>query len=237
MFLESTFNQDVSTWCVPLITSEPEDFATDSPLQSNYKPIWGTCPGKPSSPTLLAPQNFSNDISRILKLQWTSDAFSKHYQLQVFEGTVSIVIDTLVTDTTFINVDPLKSNTEYSWRVRGINGGEPRVSDWSNVLLFTTGVRTSTESNAIPSIYSLNQNYPNPFNPTTTITYSLPQPGMVTLNVYDITGRFITTLVNSAKGAGVHSIEFDASTLSSGMYIYTLQTDGYRQTRQMMLVK
>ena len=60
---------------------------------------------------------------------------------------------------------------------------------------------------------------------------------MVTLNVYDISGRFISTLVNGVKGAGVHSVEFDASNLASGMYVYTLETDGYRQTRQMMLVK
>jgi hypothetical protein len=97
-------------------------------------------------------------------------------------------------------------------------------------------VRTSVEE-VVPTEHSLNQNYPNPFNPTTTITYSLPQSGMVTLNVYDITGRFITTLVDGVKGVGTHSVQFEGSSLSSGMYVYTLETDGYRQTRQMMLVK
>jgi len=435
LFQNSDFNQDISGWCVPSIFLEPEEFSSN--LQSNYKPIWGTCPGTPSIPTPLTPQDDTTEVFRILTFEWSSDTLSTHYQFQVFEGTDPIVIDTLITDTTFTNEEPFKSNTTYNWRVKGINqsdslNSEPKMSDWSDISLFTTGeliinppnkitlytpvngttgliltptlkwnqdsssnsytiqvstdgfstfvvngttndisitisdldyntqyswrvrgsnqsgdgewsevwtfstvekplppseplipfdgqenvgtltefkwenvdssssyhlqlstdstfssmvfestqiesspytltepiglnsryhwrvrvlsenelrhsewsdtlsfttgVRTSIEE-VVPTEYSLNQNYPNPFNPTTTITYSLPQSGIVTLNVYDITGRFITTLVNGTKRAGMHSVEFDASTLSSGMYVYTLETDGYRQTRQMMLVK
>jgi hypothetical protein len=289
----------------------------------------------------LTPQDDTTEVFRVLELTWSSDTLSTHYQLQVFEGTDPVVIDTLVTDTSFTNTEPLKSNTTYNWRVNGINQsdslfGEPKVSDWSSIytfetgisllstpiseipyegqenvgksvtyqwsnsessysyhlqvstdsmfssvdfeyslidsnvynssdslevntqyfwrvrsqvgndqfysdwsdtISFTTGIRTSTEPNTTPSSFSLQQNYPNPFNPTTTITYSLPQSGMVTLNVYDITGRFITTLVDGVKGVGTHSVQFEGSSLSSGMYVYTLETDGYRQTRQMMLVK
>jgi len=242
MFSDSDFNQDISGWCVPFITTEPEDFSSNSPLQSKYKPIWGTCPGVPSIPTPLTPQDDTTEVLRVLELTWSSDTLSTHYQLQVFEGTNPVVIDTLVTDTSFTNTETFKSNTTYNWRVKGINqsdslGGEPKMSDWSSIYTFTTGIRTSTEPKTTPSSFSLNQNYPNPFNPTTTITYSLPQSGMVTLNVYDITGRFITTLVNGVKGVGTHSVQFEGSSLSSGMYVYTLQTEGFRQTRQMMLVK
>jgi hypothetical protein len=96
---------------------------------------------------------------------------------------------------------------------------------------------TSTESNSTPSSFSLSQNYPNPFNPTTTITYSLPQSAVVSLKIYDITGKYITTLVDGVTSAGVHTVTFDAGSLSSGMYVYTLETDGFRQSRQMMMVK
>jgi hypothetical protein len=96
---------------------------------------------------------------------------------------------------------------------------------------------TSTGQATIPTSYSLNQNYPNPFNPTTSITYSLPQSAVVSLKIYDITGKYITTLVDGVTSAGIHTVTFDAGSLSSGMYVYTLETDGYRQSRQMMLVK
>jgi hypothetical protein len=138
--------------------------------------------------------------------------------------------------TTFTLTDPIRENTQYFWRVRSLGQVEQQHSDWSEVMSFTTGVRTSVEE-VVPTDYSLDQNFPNPFNPTTTITYSLPQSGIVTLNVYDITGKFVTTLVDGVKGVGTHTVQFEGSSLSSGMYVYTLQTDGFRQTRQMMLVK
>ena len=241
MFNGSPFNQDISGWCVPLITSEPQGFSFN--LQSVYKPLWGTCPGTPPTPSPLFPSINSTDVSRILQIKWSSDTLSTHYQLLVFEGSNPIIIDTLVTDTTFTNQEPFKSNTTYNWRVKGINQsdslfGNPKMSDWSSIFSFTTGeLLTSTESTNTPSQYSLNQNYPNPFNPTTTISFSLPQSGRVQLDVYDISGRFITRLVDGTKGVGTHRVEFGGENLSSGLYFYTLQTDGYRETRMMMLVK
>ena len=77
--------------------------------------------------------------------------------------------------------------------------------------------------NEIPKEYFLSQNYPNPFNPTTTINYSVPQKSFVTIKVYDVLGREVTTLVNQYKTQGIYDINFDASKLSSGMYIYQLK--------------
>ncbi len=85
--------------------------------------------------------------------------------------------------------------------------------------------------------FSLAQNYPNPFNPSTTITFNLPQASEVSLKVFNMLGQEVATLVNDRMGQGVQAIQFDASHLASGMYIYRLQASGFVETRKMMLIK
>jgi hypothetical protein len=85
--------------------------------------------------------------------------------------------------------------------------------------------------------YQLAQNYPNPFNPTTVISYAIPYDGNVTLKVYDALGREINTLVNGFQQAGIHSINFDASDLQSGIYFYKMETgDGFASVKKMVLL-
>jgi hypothetical protein len=88
----------------------------------------------------------------------------------------------------------------------------------------------------IPEDYSVN-NYPNPFNPTTTISYQLPQDGFVTLKVYDIVGKEVASLVNENKNVGYYNVTFDASKLTSGIYIYMIRANNYVQSKKMLLVK
>ena len=89
----------------------------------------------------------------------------------------------------------------------------------------------------MPQEYVLNQNYPNPFNPSTTISFQLPTPGNVTLKIFDILGREVATIMNEIKSAGNHRIEFDASKLSSGVYMYQLKAGSFIQTKKMLLLK
>ena len=90
----------------------------------------------------------------------------------------------------------------------------------------------------LPAKYNLTQNYPNPFNPSTKINYSLPVEGNVTLKIYDILGREVRTLINNEmKSAGQYTINFDASTLPSGVYLYRLQSGDFVQVKKMMLIK
>lgn len=93
-------------------------------------------------------------------------------------------------------------------------------------------------SNEVPDGFSLKQNFPNPFNPSTSIQFSLPTSSLVTLKVYDVTGKEVATLVNGQKlSAGSFQYDFNGSNLASGMYFYTLSTDNFRETKKMMLVK
>lgn len=96
---------------------------------------------------------------------------------------------------------------------------------------------TTNEISELPVDFDLSQNYPNPFNPTTNITYSLPEASVVRLSVYDMVGREVATIVNGRKQAGEHTAQFDATNLSSGMYIYRIEAGSYIKTRQMMLIK
>jgi hypothetical protein len=88
-----------------------------------------------------------------------------------------------------------------------------------------------------PKEFVLYQNYPNPFNPNTLISYQLPVTSDVTLKVYDVLGNEIATLVNEEKPAGEYEVEFNASSLSSGMYLYKLQAGTFVQTKKMILTK
>jgi hypothetical protein len=92
-----------------------------------------------------------------------------------------------------------------------------------------------------PTDYKLEQNYPNPFNPTTKIRYSVPNLGSelqnINLTVYDILGNQIKTLVNEPKETGYHEIDFNASTLASGVYIYRLSADNFVSVKKMMVLK
>lgn len=88
-----------------------------------------------------------------------------------------------------------------------------------------------------PTTFELAQNYPNPFNPTTTINYQLPISALVTLKVYDVVGREVATLVNARQEAGRYDVNFNATSLSSGVYFYRLQAGSFVQTKKMMLVK
>ncbi len=100
----------------------------------------------------------------------------------------------------------------------------------------TTAVGVRNDLNVV-NTFSLDQNYPNPFNPTTLIKYSVAERSNVSLKVYDVLGNEVTTLVNTSKDAGSYQVNFDASKLSSGVYIYTLNAGNYTQSKKMLLMK
>lgn len=121
-----------------------------------------------------------------------------------------------------------------------------RVPDGSNVLVkktpvtrgLTNGSGTSVQyEKMIASEFVLNQNYPNPFNPSTTVTYQIPMSSFVSLKIFDIVGREVATLVNQQQEIGKYHATFNASALSSGVYLYRLNAGYYSQMKKMVLVK
>jgi hypothetical protein len=101
----------------------------------------------------------------------------------------------------------------------------------------TTNVDSPNPILKTPNTFSLNQNFPNPFNPSTKISWQSPVSGHQSLNVYDVLGNEVATLVDEYKSAGSYEVEFDASKLSSGLYIYKLQAGEFTSTKKMILIK
>ncbi len=98
-----------------------------------------------------------------------------------------------------------------------------------------TGVKK--ENSNLPEAYSLSQNYPNPFNPTTIIQYSIQKQGLVTLKVYNMLGEEVATLVNQNQSAGNYSVNFNASRLASGVYMYRIDAGNFTATKKLILLK
>ncbi|MBK9226143.1 MAG: T9SS type A sorting domain-containing protein [Ignavibacteria bacterium] len=111
--------------------------------------------------------------------------------------------------------------------------------DLSRIMKSTDNeVSDKYEANILPTEFALHQNYPNPFNPATKISFDLPQDSRVSLIVYDLLGREVTRLVNSEfKVAGKHSYDFNAASLSSGVYFYRFETKRFTNTKRMMSIK
>ncbi|HLT23589.1 MAG TPA: S8/S53 family peptidase [Ignavibacteria bacterium] len=117
--------------------------------------------------------------------------------------------------------------------------GKGRLNLYKSVLAVNSLIVTSVTgtNNGQPAAFDLKQNYPNPFNPTTKIDFSVPESGLVSLNIYDVSGKLVGQLVNNILRGGSYSAEFNASNLSSGIYFYTLKTGSFVQTKKMMLIK
>lgn len=116
----------------------------------------------------------------------------------------------------------VKSGGSYSYRIKQIdyNGN------------FTYYNLAQTIEFGAPVKFELSQNYPNPFNPATVISFSLPQKSNVTVKIYDILGNEVRTLINETKDAGKHSVNFNAASLSSGVYFYSIKAGNFTETKK-----
>ena len=114
----------------------------------------------------------------------------------------------------------------------GVDGANRRL--YFDRLNAVTSVNNET---GIPEMYSLSQNYPNPFNPNTKIDFSIPKNSLVTIKIYDVLGKEVAVLVNKDLTAGSYTVDFNASTLTSGVYFYNISAGDFTDTKKLVLVK
>jgi len=124
----------------------------------------------------------------------------------------------------FANID---FNDNAFWYLNGI------ISDYAHTFIIS---EVKDEINH-PVNYSLTQNYPNPFNPKTKIKYQIPELSFITIKIYDVLGSEVAILINEEKPIGSYEVEFDASTLSSGIYFYQLKSGSFVVTKKMIFMK
>jgi len=127
-----------------------------------------------------------------------------------------------------------ENNKEFALKGVGIND---KGQYQPNGVYVIEGVMGIEEFKAIPENYDLSQNYPNPFNPTTTIKFALPVDSKVNISIYNIVGQKVTELVNGEFEAGYHTVTFNASNLSSGIYFYRIDAGKFNAVKKMMLIK
>ena len=198
----------------------------------------------PASPSATLPPANAVNVSRTTFFTWGPVLNAAKYRIQIATDNAftTIVKDTVVFDTTFRYPGQLASSTSFFWQIAAINQGG--TSAYSTARLFTTGT-TNVEDNltVIPKEYALMQNYPNPFNPSTTIQYDVPKSAFVSLKIYDVLGRLVTTLVDGIQPAARYKVLWNASSLSSGVYFYRVSArsqDGsgnFTSVKKLILMK
>ena len=174
-------------------------------------------------------------------LEWATATETNNHQFEIYRRSI---FENTTGDWTLLGYREGKGTTTepqyytYEDDITGINANtlEYRLKqiDYDGTYTYSEVV---TVSNLAPNGFVLEQNYPNPFNPSTKIKYSITGKQLVSLKVYDVLGNEITTLVNEEKPSGTYEVEFNASNLSAGVYYYTIVTDGFVQTKKMILLK
>ena len=188
----------------------------------------------------------SFDLGRIFSInkiiiRWADQGYASSYSIQTtndlsqWQEIKKIVYGTGGTDNveTFNNLEAVARYIAFVFQVPGVNA----VSINEIEIYGSPTTLDSNERNKQPSEYILSQNYPNPFNPSTKINITIPFMSEVILNVYNLLGQKVATLINKRLFPGEYSVSFDGTNFSSGVYFYTLKTGSYTVTKKMVLLK
>jgi hypothetical protein len=190
---------------------------------------------------MISPENENN-----ITLNWSLNSETDLAGYLVYYGSESGVYDGVDANE---GESPITISTFDEFELSGLpDGGSQyffvvKAFDLSGNLSEASNESSTTISTDIfdeaetPEQYFIEQNYPNPFNPSTSITYKVPETANVTITLYDMLGRKLSTLVNERKTAGSYQITLDMSSYSSGIYLYRMQSGTFVKTRRLTLIK
>jgi hypothetical protein len=195
-----------------------------------------TLPNAPGSPVAQIATNLKETS---FTANWSAVTGATGYYLDIaIDDGLKNLIDNYnkkdVGNVTSCQISGVPTNMNYFYAVSAYNtGGESSLSNSVKVALLT-GI---DNINSIPTTFVLKQNYPNPFNPTTKIIYGIPNSGFVKLEIYNVLGTIVASLVNENQSAGYYIINFDAGKLVSGIYFYRIECGSFSQTKKLLLLK
>ncbi|MGH7497204.1 MAG: endo-1,4-beta-xylanase [bacterium] len=191
----------------------------------------------PLRPVLLSPLGTTGEARNPL-LIWHAAESAASYHIQVAGNSrfSTLVMDSTVADT-LLQLPPLDANVQFYWRVSAAN--VHGSSAYSAVGSFTTGdvISAVEEHNGLPTAFKLFQNHPNPFNPMTSVPYDVGSHQHVRVEIYDLLGRAVATLVDESKPAGRYRVNFDAGSLPGGVYFIRLSAAEFVEMKKAVLLR
>lgn len=187
--------------------------------------------------SLIPPSDLSAEInaSEQIVLTWIDNSqIEEGYKVERDGGSGFVEIAEVETGVTTYTDETATPGVSYTYQVYAFSSTS--VSESSNTAtILITGIEDF--DGMTPVDFVLNQNYPNPFNPTTTIRFGLPSESHVTIKVFNMLGQEIASLVNNVMSGGYHEVQFDATKLTSGIYVYKIQAGNFVQIKKMILMK
>lgn len=190
----------------------------------------------PFKPILISPVSATEEPVNTLLIWHASDsATAYNVQVSLVRSFSTTIIDTVVTDTVF-QLNNLNENTTYYWRVNASN--DRGISDFTAYASFTTVSSTDIIENLVlKGDFLLSQNFPNPFNSSTIISYFVPKRIYIKLEILNLFGEKIETIVDGTYQPGNYAVNYSAQNLPSGVYLYRLTAENYIKTKKFVLLK
>ncbi len=213
--------------------------STNAGGTSNFSNAYSFTTGFPTTPMLVYPLNNTGEIPSDTTLIWNSSQSAVSYDLMLARGadfapSTVILNETGILDTVF-QVSGLQFNTFHFWKVRANNSFG--TSNWSTVWRFKTTITSIDDELPFPTVYALDQNYPNPFNPVTNFRFRIPESGLTSIKIYNLLGQEVAVVLEEFMSPGNYDVQFDASGLASGIYIYRIRVNDYSASKKMILMK
>jgi len=207
----------------------------------NWSTQWNfttACP-VPGTPSLASPSNGANNLNQPIQLDWVNVSGADKYQVQIDNNSnFSSPERDLERSSSYYNVSGLADGMIFYWHVRAHNSCG--WGDWSGTRNFTIEDISDINEislNELPIEFTLYQNHPNPFNAITSIAFALPSSEFVILNIYNVLGEKIETLISEKLSAGYWSVTWDGKDAASGMYLYKISAGEFTDTKKMILLK